>query len=274
MQLQSLTPEQIEAKENVINQLESGDFYLSYSGLKAFALSPASFIEYKIGEKPQTKAMKIGSALHCAILEPEEFEKRYVILTKDMLPNPDKDFRDSANKLFKVKFLQQAESEDKEILDPLEHEECLLYQRLVYSNLIAKYYIENLTKKEQYAEWYFQGIKFRGYIDGIGNGYIMDLKKVADASPDKIKRSAIYDLWLWQGALYKQSQFCDEFTGFYNLAIDKTSPAVYELGEFNYMKALGEITKMLDSFKRCIDLQLWDSGYEFWAENSKGIFTI
>lgn len=269
-----LTPDLQEAKDKVIQQLESGKYYLSYSALKAFSLSPASFIEYKIGEKPTTKAMKMGSALHCAILEPDEFENRYLILTKDMLPNPDKDFRDSANKSFKLSFIAKAESEGKEILDPSEHEECKLYQRLCWTNQISKTYLTNLTKKEQYAEWNFQGIMFRGYIDGIGSGYIMDLKKVADASPEKIKRSAIYDQWHWQGCLYRQSEFADEFTGFYNLAVDKTSPCVFELGDFSYQKALAELTHIINEFKRCVDLQLWDSGYEFWAENNKGIFKI
>lgn len=268
------TPEYLEQKENLIKQLESGDFLLSYSGIKNFALSPASFIAYKLEDKTQTKAMKIGSALHCAILEPEEFEKRYLVLTKDMLPNPDKDFRDSANNQFKKQFIANAENESKEILDPAEFEECKLYQRLCWNNQISSHYLKNLTFKEQYAEWNFQGIMFRGYIDGGGNGYLMDLKKVADASPEKIKRAAIYDLWHWQGALYKQSNFADEFTGFYNLAVDKVSPCLYELGEFNYQKALSDLTKILDNFKRCLDLQLWDAGYEFWADNNKGIFTI
>lgn len=274
MQELLLTPELQEAKDNVISQLESGKYYLSYSALKAFSLSPASFIEYKIGEKPTTKAMKMGSSLHCAILEPEEFEKRYLILTKDMLPNPDKDFKNTANKNFKNSFIAKAESEEKKVLDPAEFEECKLYQRLCWNNQISSHYLKNLTFKEQYAEWNFQGIMFRGYIDGGGNGYLMDLKKVVDASPDKIKRSAIYDLWHWQGALYKQSNFADEFTGFYNLAVDKVSPCLFELGEFNYQKALHDLTKILDNFKRCIDLQLWDAGYEFWADNNKGIFTI
>lgn len=73
---------------------------------------------------------------------------------------------------------------------------------------------------------------------------------------------------------FKASSLADEFTGFYNLAVDKVSPCLFELGEFNYQKALHDLTKILDNFKRCIDLQLWDAGYEFWADNNKGIFTI
>lgn len=274
MQESQLTPEIQEAKNNVISQIESGEYYLSFSALKAFSLSPASFIEYKIGEKPTTKTMKMGSALHCAILEPEEFEKRYSVLIKEMLPNPDKDFRNTANKQFKAGFIAKAESEGKEILDPSEFEECKLYQKLCFRNQISQSYLKTLEKKEQYAEWFFNGIKFRGFIDGVGGGYILDIKKVMDASPDRIKRTAIYDQWHWQGALYLQSEFADEFTGFYNLAIDNVSPCVFYLGDYSLQKALGELKKVIDEFKRCIDLQQWDSGYEFWAENSRGIFTI
>jgi hypothetical protein len=56
---------------------------INYSGLKVFARSPAhyyaQYLDPNREPRVETPAMKLGSASHCAVLEPSEFEKRYVI---------------------------------------------------------------------------------------------------------------------------------------------------------------------------------------------------
>jgi hypothetical protein len=56
--------------------------YLSYSALKAFAKSPNHYLQYVNREFVETPAMVLGSALHCAVLEPNEYGKRYTIAPK------------------------------------------------------------------------------------------------------------------------------------------------------------------------------------------------
>ena len=53
---------------------------LSFSSLKNFATSPAHFIAYKNREQHESPAMRFGTAVHAAILEPKEFVKDYKVL--------------------------------------------------------------------------------------------------------------------------------------------------------------------------------------------------
>ena len=53
---------------------------LSFSSIKNFATSPAHFIAYKNREQHETPAMRFGTAVHAAILEPREFAKDYKVL--------------------------------------------------------------------------------------------------------------------------------------------------------------------------------------------------
>jgi exodeoxyribonuclease VIII len=50
---------------------------INNSGLKLFAQSPAKFAFWRNNDKPGTGTQKEGSALHCAILQPELFEVQF-----------------------------------------------------------------------------------------------------------------------------------------------------------------------------------------------------
>ena len=52
---------------------------LSFSSVKEFAKSPNHFLAYKNKTRTATSAMTRGSALHTFVLEPDEFEKRYLV---------------------------------------------------------------------------------------------------------------------------------------------------------------------------------------------------
>ncbi|MCK4525928.1 PD-(D/E)XK nuclease-like domain-containing protein [candidate division WOR-3 bacterium] len=53
------------------------DSALNNSGLKIFSQSPAKFAYWRDNEKPGTPTQVEGSALHCAILQPELFENQF-----------------------------------------------------------------------------------------------------------------------------------------------------------------------------------------------------
>ena len=62
---------------------------ISHSGLNAFAVSPRSYRRYKDYRDSQTTsvALSLGSAVHCFVLEPEEFYDRYVLAPNEV-PSP------------------------------------------------------------------------------------------------------------------------------------------------------------------------------------------
>ena len=56
---------------------------ISNSGLGLIAKSPAHYQASLQMTRKQTPALQLGSAVHCAVLEPEEFGKRYALAEFD-----------------------------------------------------------------------------------------------------------------------------------------------------------------------------------------------
>ena len=52
---------------------------VSHSGLVALSKSPVAYRGYKAREERSTAGMNLGSAIHCKVLEPNEFNKRYKV---------------------------------------------------------------------------------------------------------------------------------------------------------------------------------------------------
>ena len=264
-----------EKKREVIEKIERGELILSFSAIKEFAKSPMHFINYKLGDKKQTPAMKQGTLIHCAILEPEELENRYCILEQSMLPNPDKDFRNTENKNFKQLFEEEARAKNKEIISPAEWQNACDRRDLAYNNEVVSPYLKGLKQTEIGATWEFGGYQWRGVLDGIGPSYVLDLKTVDSAAPDKIKWKAIHEKYAWQQFLYRQSPMVYPYFSNFNLLVDSEMGMSLLKIEWNDLaKAEAEILKILEQFKICTENNLWNQNYEFWANNSGGYFTI
>lgn len=61
----------------------------SASGLKQILRSPAHFVEWAKGESDKdSPALRFGKAFHCAVLEPDVFERTYVVLPADAPQRP------------------------------------------------------------------------------------------------------------------------------------------------------------------------------------------
>lgn len=262
-------------RQEVIDKLQSGEMVLSFSAIKAFAHSPAHFMAYKIGQRVETPAMKKGTMIHCAILEPDELEKRYSILKKEDLPNPDSDFRNNENKKFKEMFEAKCQNEGKEIITPGEWDNLIAHRDLAYGNEAIAPYLNGLVKKEDFATWEFGGFNWRGVRDGIGKSYVLDLKTVADADPSRTKWLCEQEKYHWQQFLYKQAPDVSPFYTSFNLLVDgNMGISLHEITWSKLAKAESELLRMLDKFKLCIDQNLWHMNYEFWAESNKGYFQI
>lgn len=262
-------------KSELISKIESGDFTLSFSAIKAFAKSPSHFIAYKTGERKETAAMKKGTLIHCAILEPEQLEKRYCILERDLLPFPDKDFRNTENNNFKKEFEAKAIEQGKEIIDFNEWDNAIQHRDLAYNNEVIAPYLTKLKTTEYGVNWEYYGYNWRGVIDGIGSNYILDLKTVADASPDKAIWLAKQEKYHWQQFLYKQSERIAPYFSNYNLLVDADMGISLHKIEWTALeRAKKELEIVLDQFKICTEHNLWHQNYEFWAGKNSGIFII
>lgn len=259
-------------REDLIQKLQKNEIVLSFSSLKEFSKSPLHFVKYKTEEKEQTQAMKIGKAFHSAILEPDKFNAEYSVLLQESLPFPDKDFRNSENKKAKESIINECEQSGKIVLQESEYIELKQYCNIINSNQISKSFLNKITKTEVKIEYTFNGLNFVGYIDGIGSGLLLDLKKCADATPKAAIRASYSNMWNLQGYLY--SHAIDEFSTFYNIAVDLESVTVLSYSADSKEKAYKELIRLTEAYKRCLDGNLWESGYEFWSDSEKGIYIV
>jgi hypothetical protein len=114
---------------------------ISNSDLKYIARSPAHFKEYKANPKEQTPAMALGSAMHCAILEPDAFMERYAVLpdnapdkpTAAMLKAFEKGSKQQQSSLDRITFWQKFEQMNagKPVLKNDVATECLKVGELI-----------------------------------------------------------------------------------------------------------------------------------------------
>jgi len=215
---------------------------LSYSKLKAFSKSPNHLLQYLNRQQETTPAMLKGSALHCMVLEPEEYRRRYGTA-------PQVDRRTKEGKAIYNTFLE--DNQGKEILPYNDYEEVLKMAEAVYNNTLAMELL-NSTEKELELEKEYRGVTLRGFVDFKGIGFIGDLKTTSDASPKAFTRDSYNLLYHLQAAVY-----C-ELTGyndFYIVAVENKAPynvQVYMLD----LEAISEGRKLLNSL---IDnFLIWD----------------
>lgn len=214
--------------------------FLNASSLKELLKSPAHFEYYMNNPKEETASMKFGTAIHTALLEPEEFKKDYVCLKKAMLPNPDKDMRNAQNKEFKANF--DADNEGKIIFTETEWNKINTMIKNVMKLPLAEKLLEEATFEPE-ASYYFKLPEY-GWKGKIRVDYrskvlpiFMDVKTSKDTSINGFRKEwGNYDYALQIAYYYTYlSQFEDiDPQDIYILAVGNTPP---------YLSALFHITE-------------------------------
>lgn len=248
---------------DLLKRIERKDEKLSVSSFKEFAKSPKHFIKYKLKEKKQTDAMLKGSVMHCLILEPDEFDERYVVG-----PKPDR--RTKVGKAQWAAILEEVEATGKEFVPQDMYDNAQRVKEYAYKNEAIRWVLDNLIITEQYVKWKLSGYEWHGFVDGIGEKFFVDLKGMADASPRKAKYTIRDMRYLWQGYLYSKSPEC-KGKDFYIVALeDMPNGCVIEIDQKTLQAQADEIDWYLHKFKMCTFENAWSRGYDYFTKN--GIF--
>ena len=186
--------------------------YLSVSALKAFKRSPNHYIQYLSGPRTQSKAMAFGSAIHCALLEPNLFDDRYVV-------SPKFDKRTKAGKERALTFA--AQNTEKSIIQQDEWDNLVLVRDAVRATPEAMDLLRDAVAFEQVRQEPIMGIPFKGIADIVGPYWVADLKTTRDASPGGFARSAHQLHYHLQGAAYKRLWGVQDF---YWIAVENAAP--------------------------------------------------
>lgn len=229
---------------------------VNWSALKHYAKSPAHYRAYIDNPPERTPAMLLGSALHCWVLEPEEFRKRYIVA-------PEMDRRTRAGKEAHAEFLALAAGKD--VLTP-EQMEAVRGMGAAVRGCHARNLVELCEVHERAITWTdpATGLACKGRPDAYSphTGVIVDIKTTSDASPRAFQRAIATYLYHGQAAFYLDGLLADGVRAehFIFIVVEKEPPyAVASYACDAEMIAAGRMLtrEYLDMHKACLDAGQW-----------------
>lgn len=196
---------------------------VSKSEIAYLAQSASAFMWSKNAPVDTTNqdALVSGSALHCAVLEPSEFGKRYTVAPKF-------DLRTNAGKQANAEWLDSVTS-GVISLDAELHRKIMLMRDSVYAHPFARSLLEICNEAE--LSGFFKDpetgehCKFRADKASRKHNIICDLKQTADF--DKFDRVVEQFMYQLQDAWYSfgWQQITGEFPDFYFIVVSSTISA-------------------------------------------------
>ena len=241
-----------------------GIIALNQSGAKELLKSPAHYQAYLARTREESKALRVGTAVHKLALEGlDAYNATHAIA-------PEVDKRTSAGKAAWAEFATA--NEGKTILTA---EEGALVDAV--ANSAAACMKANgivLSKTEVMFTAFLGDTLVKCAIDGISDdGYIYDLKTCEDASPQGFLSAVRKYRYNLQAYFYRQaveSAYKCRVLGFRFIAVEKEPPyahAVYELGPELMTNAAFDFERALALYKEC-------TASNHWPAYNQGIQTI
>jgi hypothetical protein len=244
--------------ESVIPEVRRDEYDLltglNFSRLKLLKKSPAHF---KAGYGDDSASLKLGIAVHMAILEPARFAEEYIVT---------KLRRDKRTKVWKD-FESEAIRAGKQVMIQSEYDRTIAVRDAVLANGKAVKYLSG-GKPEVTIQWTIQGgdLRFdcKGRADYIG-GAIVDLKSTQCSSPKAFGYSVIKYDYLMQAAWYVDG--CRMATGedrpFVFIAVESNPPhlvTVFTVSEQQLERGRDQYMTLLGKLDYCTKRNWW-GGY-------------
>jgi exodeoxyribonuclease VIII len=226
---------------------------LNYSGAKELLRSPAHYQAYLNQEREETKALRMGSLIHCAVLQPN-------LLNEKFITAPEVDRRTKEGKATYEAFTASLKP-GMTVVSAEESCECHIIAAK------ARHTLERIGVEFDATELMFttdhNGVQLKCAIDGVAGDYLWDLKTTEDASPAgilKSVRSYRYNLQAYWYRLCYETAFGRRMRGFRFLFVEKEPPyatAVVEIGPELMSYAVGDFEKVLQTYRECTTLNNW-----------------
>ena len=209
---------------------------LSYSALKQFDISPNHLIAYWNRDLTQSAAQIKGTLIHTLTLEPETFEEKYAIF-------------DGKVKRGKAYDAFVEENEGKLIISQKDYDDASTVKSAIFSNeAVHELFLETHTT-EKLVEWESMDMKFKGFVDGIGDGFIFDLKTTASADPNKFTSDAFKYGYAMQAAMYCMACRVENY---YIIAAESTSPnnvTLFKMSDELLQYGVSEFQRIVEKYK-------------------------
>jgi exodeoxyribonuclease VIII len=249
---------------------------ISKSGLDLIARSPYLYRHRQVVE--QTKAMLIGSAVHCAVLEPATFPHRYTVA-------PSADGRTKAGKELLARFAE--DNAGKTILPAGDYDQVVAMANATWRHPAAR----NILTGGQAEMSIFKdhhGALCKVRPDWITEDLLVDVKTTQDASPDAFSKACWNYRYHVQAALYldvANAAMADRFSSFVFIAIEK--PAPFQVAVYVADAAMVEAGRVvyhrdLATYRKCVETDTWPGinegkiasiGLPYWAASKVEILT-
>ena len=251
--------------DGVTNAEYHGGPGLSKSGLDVMARSPLHYWSRYLDPQREpvepTASMKLGTAIHTAVLEPGEFSKRHHVA-------PEVDRRTKDGKAVWEAAVATAEEAGAELISASDSLVCNAISAQVRSHPTARKVFE-AGDAEMSAYWTDRetGVLCKCRPDWLNLPLVVDLKSTEDASRDGFMRSA----WNWryhvQAAWYLDG--VEQATGqrpdaFIFAAFEKSAPfacAFYYADQAMLEIGRAEYRRLLRLYADCLSADKWP-GYD------------
>jgi exodeoxyribonuclease VIII len=242
------------------------------SGLDLIHKSPAhyyaKYLDPNREREKQTPALLMGSAVHMAVFEPQDFMKKFVVINDTAIIAEIGGKAPKQTNRYK-EWLQDfaRENAGKTILSSEDFEKCLKIKEAVYNHPTAALLLEGGVA-EQRVDWLWQGedknfnpiqVKCKSKMDWQShNGFIVDLKTTEDASPAGFGKSIFNYRYDVQGAFYTDAYrqaTGNEPRGFIFIAVEKSAPyavALYYLTPEQIARGRREYEADLRTYHECL----------------------
>lgn len=193
--------------EGIYYDLSNEDYHsgkgISKSGLDLIAQSPSVYLWNKKAPRNEdkTKALDMGTALHCILLEPEEYSKRFIV-------SPVFNRRTNEGKEQEAQFLMECADRDCIIINEDEDRQIKLMRDSAMAHPVAKYIFDAEGFNESSIFWTDSEtgelckIRPDRVIKVNGRYTLVDVKKIDNI--DRFKRHVFDFRYHVQAAMYRE----------------------------------------------------------------------